>query len=37
MGGFVPIGYAANDRTLVINEPEAVKVRKIFGLPPAAR
>ena len=32
MGGFVPIGYGANDRTLVINEPEAAKVREIFRL-----
>ena len=32
MGGFVPIGYGAKDRTLVINEPEAAKVRKIFHL-----
>jgi DNA invertase Pin-like site-specific DNA recombinase len=32
MGGFVPIGCSANERTLVINEPEAAKVREIFGL-----
>jgi DNA invertase Pin-like site-specific DNA recombinase len=32
MGGFVPIGYGAKDRTLVINEPEAAKVREIFRL-----
>src|SRR5512141_2884605 len=32
MGGFVPIGYGANERTLVINEPEAAKVREIFRL-----
>jgi site-specific DNA recombinase len=32
MGGSVTIGYGANDRTLVINEPEAAKVREIFRL-----
>ena len=32
MGGFVPIGYGANDRTLVVNEAEADKVREIFRL-----
>src|SRR4029079_10164884 len=32
MGGFVPIGYSAKDRTLAINEPEAAKVREIFRL-----
>ena len=30
MGGFVPIGYDVKDRKLVINEPEADKVRMIF-------
>jgi DNA invertase Pin-like site-specific DNA recombinase len=32
MGGFVPLGYRANGRTLVINEAEAEVVRIIFGL-----
>ena len=32
MGGHVPIGYDAHDRTLVINEPEAATVRAIFDL-----
>jgi site-specific DNA recombinase len=32
MGGFVPLGYEANDRTLSINEPEAETVRTIFRL-----
>ncbi len=32
MGGFVPLGYDAKDRTLVINEPEAETVRTIFRL-----
>ncbi len=32
MGGWVPIGYDAKDRTLVINEPEAKTVRTIFRL-----
>jgi site-specific DNA recombinase len=32
MGGCAPIGYSAKDQTLVINEPEAAKVRKIFRL-----
>ncbi len=32
MGGFVPLGYDAKDRTLVINEPEAEIVRTIFRL-----
>jgi DNA invertase Pin-like site-specific DNA recombinase len=32
MGGFVPLGYDAKDRTLVINEAEAKTVRKIFEL-----
>jgi len=30
MGGYVPLGYDARDRTLVINEPEAAIVRHIF-------
>jgi len=32
MGGFVPLGYSANDRTLAVNETEAELVRTIFGL-----
>jgi DNA invertase Pin-like site-specific DNA recombinase len=32
MGGFVPLGYRANRRTLVIYEPEAKVVRIIFKL-----
>lgn len=32
MGGWVPIGYDRKDRTLTINEPEAVTVRTIFDL-----
>ncbi len=32
MGGFVPLGYDAKDRTLVINVAEAETVRKIFDL-----
>ena len=32
MGGNVPIGYEAKDRTLVVNENEAETVRTIFGL-----
>jgi DNA invertase Pin-like site-specific DNA recombinase len=32
MGGLVPLGYNAKDRTLVINEPEAETVRTIFCL-----
>src|SRR5882757_3920074 len=32
MGGWVPIGYDRKDRTLTINETEAVTVRKIFDL-----
>ena len=31
MGGHVPIGYDAKDRTLAINEPEAGTVRMIFA------
>ncbi|WP_436642172.1 recombinase family protein [Microbaculum sp. FT89] len=32
MGGFVPLGYDASDRTLTINEPEAETVRTICRL-----
>ncbi len=32
MGGTVPLGYDARDRTLVINEPEAETVRTLFRL-----
>ena len=32
MGGFVPLGYEAKDRTLVINEMEAKTVRAVFHL-----
>ena len=32
MGGFVPIGYEANGRTLIINEAEAETVRTIYRL-----
>src|SRR5258708_6448070 len=32
MGGWVPIGYDRKDRTLTINETEAVAVRTIFDL-----
>ena len=32
MGGHVPLGYDAQDRSLVINEPEAETVRTIFRL-----
>ncbi len=32
MGGFVPLGYDAKERSLVINEPEAETVRTIFRL-----
>jgi site-specific DNA recombinase len=31
MGGTVPLGYTAQDRKLVINEPEAAMVRTIFS------
>jgi DNA invertase Pin-like site-specific DNA recombinase len=30
MGGFVPLGYVVKDRKLIINRPEAAKVRMIF-------
>ena len=32
MGGFVPLGYEASERSLVINEAEAETVRKLFRL-----
>jgi DNA invertase Pin-like site-specific DNA recombinase len=32
MGGFVPLGYQPNGRTLVIHEPEAETVRAVFRL-----
>lgn len=32
MGGFVPLGYRANQRTLAVHEPEAKVVRTIFQL-----
>jgi hypothetical protein len=32
MGGVVPLGYDAKDRTLAINEPDAALVREIFRL-----
>jgi hypothetical protein len=32
MGGNVPIGYDASERTLVINSAEAETVRRIFAL-----
>jgi len=32
MGGWVPIGYDRKDRTLTINETEALTVRTIFDL-----
>jgi len=32
MGGFVPLGYEASQRTLAINEPEAETVRTLFRL-----
>jgi DNA invertase Pin-like site-specific DNA recombinase len=31
MGGTVPLGYAAQDRKLIVNEPEAATVRTIFN------
>jgi Recombinase len=31
MGGTVPLGYTAQDRKLIVNEPEAVTVRTIFN------
>jgi len=32
MGGFVPLGYDARDRSLVINDPEAETVRTVYRL-----
>ena len=32
MGGFVPLGYDAKDRTLMVNEAEAETVRTVFRL-----
>ncbi len=32
MGGFVPLGYDARDRSLVVNEAEAETVRSIYRL-----
>jgi hypothetical protein len=32
MGGNVPLGYDANERTLVINPAEAETVRRVFAL-----
>jgi site-specific DNA recombinase len=32
MGGNVPLGYDASERTLVINPAEAETVRRIFAL-----
>jgi len=32
MGGKPPLGYSARDRKLVINEPEAQRVRRVFTL-----
>jgi site-specific DNA recombinase len=32
MGGYVPLGYDASERTLVINPAEATTVRRIFAL-----
>jgi site-specific DNA recombinase len=32
MGGFVPIGYRAKDRTLIVHDEEAETVRTLFGL-----
>ena len=32
MGGFVPLGYDAKERSLVINQPEAETIRTIFRL-----
>src|SRR6185295_1544992 len=30
MGGYVPLGYDLKDRKLIVNEPEAATVRRIF-------
>jgi DNA invertase Pin-like site-specific DNA recombinase len=32
MGGKVPLGYDVRDRKLVVNEPEAARVRRVFDL-----
>jgi DNA invertase Pin-like site-specific DNA recombinase len=32
MGGYVPLGYEVRDRKLVVNEAEAVRVRRVFEL-----
>ena len=32
MGGLPPVGYLAKDRTLVIDEPQADRIRQIYGL-----
>ena len=32
MGGNVPVGYLPNERTLVIDEPQAKRIREIFRL-----
>ena len=32
MGGKVPLGYDVRDRKLVVNEPEAARVRRVFEL-----
>jgi DNA invertase Pin-like site-specific DNA recombinase len=32
MGGKVPLGYDVANRKLVVNEPEAARVRRVFGL-----
>jgi DNA invertase Pin-like site-specific DNA recombinase len=32
MGGNVPLGYAVRNRKLVVNEPEAARVRRVFGV-----
>jgi hypothetical protein len=32
MGGKVPLGYRLENRKLVVDEPEAVRVRRVFEL-----
>jgi DNA invertase Pin-like site-specific DNA recombinase len=32
MGGYVPLGYRVENRKLVVDEPEAVRVRRVFEL-----
>src|SRR6202000_1730679 len=32
MGGLLPLGYDAKHRKLVVNQPEAVQVRRVFEL-----